>query len=90
MKKLFTSILMIGVALTGWASVSSSYDEGTKTLTITYVADANNPNEITNLNVGDLIQSDYRSAEKLVFVGDWANAHLSKIGSCVDYCCSNV
>ena len=90
MKKLFTTILMMGVALVGWASVTADYDEGTKTLTINYTADPNNPNELQNLNIsnppGELIKEHERNAETLVLTGDWANKDLSVIGKLVERC----
>ena len=88
MKKLFTTILMMGVAMVSWASVTAEYDAGTKTLTINYVADPNNPNELQNLNIsnppGELIKENMRNAETLVLTGDWENKDLPKIGTMVD------
>lgn len=81
MKKLFTTIMMMGVALCTWASYSADYDEGTKTLTINYADDGN-----SNLNVGDLIKEHMRKAETLVLTGDWANKDLPKVGNLVERC----
>ncbi len=84
MKKLFTTILMMGVALCGWASVTAEY-VGT-TLTINYVADPNNAYELQNLNIDDLIKPHMRKAETVVLTGDWANKDLQKIGEMVGKC----
>ena len=78
MKKLFTTILMMGVALCSWASYTAEYDDGTKILTVNYVDDGN-----SNLNVNDLIKEHMRKAETLVLTGDWANKDLSTIGNLV-------
>ena len=78
MKKLFTTILMMGVALCSWASYTAEYAEETKILTINYVDDGN-----SNLNVNDLIKEHMRKAETLVLTGDWANKDLSTIGNLV-------
>ncbi len=82
MKKLFTTILMMGVALCGWASVTAEY-VGT-TLTINYTYDENNPNELQNFN------NNYSGAETIVLTGDWSNKDLQKIGSIVGSCSNKV
>lgn len=78
MKKLFTTFLLMGVALCTWASYTAQYADGTKILTINYVDDGN-----SNLNLTDLITEDMRNAETLVLTGDWANKDLPKIGDMV-------
>ena len=78
MKKLFTTILMMGVALCGWASYTAEYDGVKKILTINYVDDGN-----SNLNVEQLIDEPKRNAETLVLTGDWANKELSDVGKLV-------
>jgi hypothetical protein len=90
MKKLFTTILMMGVALCGWASVTAEYAEGTKTLTINYVADPNNAYELQNLNIDQLIMPHMRQAETVVLTGDWVNKDLQKIGEMVGKCQNKV
>lgn len=76
MKKLFTTVFMLGVALCGWASYTADY-VGT-TLTINYVDDGN-----SNLNVEQLIPEHMRNAETLVLTGDWANKDLPDVGKLV-------
>ena len=73
MKKLFTTILMMGVALCGWATITSEYAEGTKTLTINYVNDGTDQNP----NWDEIIKPHMRNAEKIVLTGDWANKDLA-------------
>ena len=73
MKKLFTTILMMGVALCGWATITSEYAEGTKTLTINYVNDGTDQNP----NWDEIIKPHMRNAEKIVLKGDWTNKDLA-------------
>ena len=72
MKKVFTSLLMMGVALCGWATITPKL-EGT-TLTLNYVNDGNNDDQNFNIN-------NYKSATTIVLTGDWVNKDLPKIGT---------
>ncbi len=85
MKKLFTTFLMMGVALCSWASYTADYAEGTKTLTINYVDDGD-----SNPNIDALIMPHMRDAETVVLTGDWANKDLPTIGNMVGKCRNNV
>lgn len=91
MKKFFTTILLMGVALTGWAKVTADcpHGPGEKTLTITYVEE-NDPNEIPNLNLDQLLLPHMKEATTVKLVGDWANGHISKIGNIVEKMNNNV
>jgi len=71
MKKLFTTILMMGVALCGWATITESWD-GT-IVTLNYVDDGNSDDQNFSLS--------NTNATKIVLTGDWANKDLQKIGS---------
>ena len=86
MKKLFTTILMMGVALCSWAdpSINGELSSDGKTLTITYVADESQPDFLTNLKAKDIDdlageKKDWEGVETLVLVGDFANKDLSFI-----------
>ena len=88
MKKLFTTILMMGVALCSWAdpSITGSLSSDGKTLTVTYVADVEQPNYLSNLkdkDIDDLAgkKKDWEGVETLVLVGDFANKDLSFISN---------
>lgn len=83
MKKLFTTVFMLGVALCGWASYTPVYDGSTKTLTINYVDDGNSDDQNFNIN-------NYNSATTIVLTGDWANKDLKKIGTLVGQCQNKV
>ena len=80
MKKLFTTILMMGVALCGWATITETPD-GT-TVTLNYVADGNSNDQNFSLS--------NTNATKIVLTGDWANKNLQKIGSIVGQCSGKV
>ena len=92
MKKFFTTILLMGVALTGWAKVTAECPpgQGPKTLTITYEEDPNNPWEMQNLNIDELLKPHMKEATTVKLVGDWANGHISKIGNIVEKMNNNV
>lgn len=81
MKKLFTSLLLLGVALCGWASYTANYDSGTKTLTVRYEDDGNANDQ--NQNWNELITTNMREATKIVLDGDWSNKDL-EAGKAVD------
>ena len=76
MKKLFTTILMMGVALCGWATITET-SSGT-TVTLNYVDDGNSNDQNFNLS--------NRNATTIVLTGDWANKDLQKIGNIVNQC----
>jgi hypothetical protein len=80
MKKLFTTILMMGVALCGWATITETPD-GT-TVTLNYVADGNSNDQNFSLS--------NKNATKIVLTGDWANKDLKKIGTIVGQCSGQV
>ena len=80
MKKLFTTILMMGVALCGWATITETPD-GT-TVTLNYVADGNSNDQNFSLS--------NTNATKIVLTGDWANKDLKKIGTIVGQCSGQV
>jgi hypothetical protein len=90
MKKLFTTFLMMGVALCGWANVTAECPPGSKTVTVNYTADPNNSNELQNLNLDDLIKPHMRNGETLKITGDWANKDLATIGKIVGKFNNNV
>ena len=79
MKKLFTTILMVGVAMGSWASytVTESGDGPNKTITVNYVADG-----ISDINDGFLTDSQKR-AKILKLTGDWSNNDLQNAGRIV-------
>lgn len=85
MKKLFTTVLLTGVALVSWGqSLTGSLSADGKTLTITYVADASAPNYLTSLEnpVIDHLAGepkDWESVETLTLIGDFANGDLGFI-----------
>ena len=80
MKKLFTTLLMMGVALCGWATISETSD-GT-TVTLNYVDDGNQNDQNFSLS--------NRNATTIVLTGDWANKDLQTIGKIVGQCNGNV
>ena len=84
MKKLFTTILMMGVALVGWASVTKTLSGDV--LTINYVSDPSAPSELSSLSLTD----DEKAATTIVLTGDWSNKDLVTIGSLVGECTNNV
>ena len=75
-KKLFTSILLLGVALCGWATITETLSGNT--VTLNYVADGNSSDQNFNLS--------NTNATTIVLTGDWANKDLQKIGSIVGQC----
>lgn len=84
MKKLFTTFLMMGVALCSWASYTADYADGI--LTINYVDDGD-----SNPDIERLIMPHMRdNAETVVLTGDWANKDLPTIGNMVGKCKKNV
>ena len=72
MKKIFTTLLMMGVALTGWATITAEYAEGTKTLTIKYVDDGNSEDQ--NFSISNT------GATTIKLTGDWSNKDLAAGG----------
>lgn len=80
MKKLFTTLILMGVALCGWATITESSDGNT--VTLNYVDDGNQDDQNFNLS--------NRNATTIVLTGDWANKDLQKIGTIVGQCNGNV
>ncbi len=80
MKKLFTTILLTGVALCGWATITET-SSGT-TVTLNYEDDDNSNDQNFSLS--------NTNATTIVLTGDWANKNLQKIGSIVGQCSGNV
>ena len=80
MKKYFTTLLLMGVALCSWATITESSD-GT-TVTLNYVDDGNSNDQNFSLS--------NRNATTIVLTGDWANKDLQKIGSIVGSCSGKV
>ena len=80
MKKLFTTLLMMGVALCGWATITET-SSGT-TVTLNYVDDGNSDDQNFSLS--------NTNATTIVLTGDWANKNLQKIGTIVGRCSGNV
>ena len=80
MKKLFTTIMLMGVALCGWATITETSDGDT--VTLNYVDDGNSNDQNFNLS--------NTNATTIVLTGDWANKNLQKIGTIVGQCSGNV
>ena len=80
MKKLFTTLLMMGVALCGWATITETSD-GT-TVTLDYVDDGNQNDQNFSLQ--------NRTATTVVLTGDWANKDLGKLDKVLDQCQNNI
>ncbi len=79
MKKLFTTIMLMGAALCTWASytVTESGGPGNRTITVNYVADGN-----SNIN-GDFLTEPQKEAKTLKLTGDWTNKDLENAGKIV-------
>ncbi len=77
MKKLLTTILLMGVALCGWATITETSSGSTVTLNY----DGNGYDNFSLSNT---------SATTIVLTGAWTNDDLSKIGSIVGSCSNNV
>ena len=93
MKKFFTTILMMGVALAGWASVTAEVKGGpgpeNEYLEINYIDEGNN--ELQNLNLDQLLNEPRKKDKGTVkFTGDWANKDMQKIGDIVGKMTKNV
>ncbi len=80
MKKFFTTILLMGVALCSWATITESSD-GT-TVTLNYVDDGNSNDQNFSLS--------NRNATTIVLTGDWANKDLNTLDKVIDQCQNNV
>ena len=79
MKKLFTTFLLMGVALTGWANITSEWD-GSGELKIVY-------HEGDNLNdVNNTLGNYNGQVKKLVLEGVFTNAEFSSIGDKIGDC----
>lgn len=101
MKKLFTTILMMGIALVGWADpvISSEVSSDGKTLTLSYVADPGQPNFLQQLADKDKDLNDWIGVgpiereliETVVLVGDFTNYDFTTNGKIIekilDKCC---
>ena len=80
MKKLLTTLLLMGVALCGWATITESLS-GT-TLTLTYTDDGNQNDQNYSLQ--------NKSATMVVLAGDWANKDLKLLDKVLDQCSNNI
>lgn len=80
MKKLFTTLLMMGVALCGWATITETSDGNT--VTLNYVDDGNQNDQNFSLQ--------NRTATTVVLTGDWANKDLGKLDKVLDQCQNNI
>ena len=80
MKKLFTTVFMLGVALCGWATITET--SSGNTVTLNYVDDGNSNDQNFSLS--------NTNATTIVLTGDWANKDLQKIGSIVGQCSGKV
>ena len=80
MKKLFTTVFMLGVALCGWATITET--SSGNTVTLNYVDDGNSNDQNFSLS--------NTNATTIVLTGDWANKDLQKIGTLVGQCQNKV
>ncbi|MBR6262836.1 MAG: leucine-rich repeat domain-containing protein [Prevotella sp.] len=77
MKKLFTTVLMLTVALSGWSQLSvTSWDGGSGTLTIKYEGGQIKKADLDGL-VGGPAEGREGKVQKLVLEGVWANADIN-------------
>lgn len=82
MKKLFTTIMLVGATLCTWASYTVTPEHPTQgqevtTITVHYVDDGN-----SNIN-DDFLKPHQKNATTLVLTGDWANKDLENAGKIV-------
>lgn len=80
MKKLFTTLLMMGVVLCGWATITETPDGNT--VTLNYVDDGNQNDQNFSLQ--------NRTATTVVLTGDWANKDLGLLDKVLDQCQNNI
>ena len=80
MKKLLTTLLLMGVALCGWATITESGSGNT--VTINYEDDGNSNDQNYSLQ--------NRSATTVVLTGDWANKDLGLLDKVLDQCSNNI
>ncbi len=80
MRKLLTTILLMGVALCGWATITESGSGNT--VTLNYVDDGNSNDQNYSLS--------NRSATTVVLTGDWANKDLGLLDKVLDQCSNNI